>query len=161
MEPFKYFIQDGNTYVKIPQRALYYTFAILLLGGAVLAFTYGQHTRGSMWLMALLGILGVLLLMRAGATTTFDVQNRTITAQSFFFTKPKEFHFDDFDCFLISKQRFLITLNATATLILAPKGKRLNLLLHQTMFVTRPLQNVVDETARILEMANGSQSNSK
>ncbi|SDK55938.1 hypothetical protein SAMN04487898_109130 [Pedobacter sp. ok626] len=158
MKSFKYFTKEGDVYVKIPQRTLYYAFAFFLLACAALAFLYGENTKGSKWLMALMGILGVILLLRAGATTTFDVQNRTIVAQSFFFIKPKVFHFDDFDSFLISKQTFLITLNATATLILAPKGKRLNLLLHQTMFVTRPLQTVIDETAQIMEIANAQNS---
>lgn len=159
MKSLKYFAQEGNVYVKIPQRGLYYALAFFLLACAVLAFLYGENTAGSKWLMAILVILGVILLLRTSATTSFDVQNRTISAQSFFFMKPKVFHFDDFDSFLISKQTFLITLNATATLILAPKGKRLNLLLHQTMFVTKPLQTVIDETAQIMRIADAQRSN--
>jgi hypothetical protein len=154
MEPYKYFTREGNVYIKTPQRTLYYIVALFLLATVVLAFIYGGNTNGNKVLCAMLGIFGLILLLRASASTRFDVDNRTITAQSFFFTAPTVFHFDDFHNFLISKQTFLITINATATLIVVSKGKQRNVLLHQTMFVTRPLQNVIDETARIMGLEN-------
>lgn len=154
MEQFKYFTREGNVYIKTPQRAVYYTVALFLLAIAVLVLIYGEKNNGNKVLSAMVGIFGLILLLRAGATTRFDVSSRTIIAQSFFFTPPKVFHFDDFENFLISKQTLLITVNATAVLILAPKGKQRNLLLHQTMFVTRPLQRVIDETARIMGLAD-------
>jgi hypothetical protein len=156
MEPYKYFTREGNVYIKTPQRALYCTVALFLLAAAVLAFVYGEKTNGNKMLCAMLGIFGLILLLRASASTRFDVDNRTITAQSFFFTSPRVFHFDDFHNFLISKQTFLITINATASLIVAPKGKERNLLLHQTMFVTKPLQNVIDEASRIMGITNNN-----
>ncbi|SEW25053.1 hypothetical protein SAMN05428988_3595 [Chitinophaga sp. YR573] len=156
MESYKYFTREGNVYIKIPQRTLYYIVALFLLAAAILAFVYFEKTNGNKMLCAMLGIFGLILLLRAGASTRFDIDNRTIIAQSFFFTSPKVFHFDDFHNFLISKQTFLITINATASLIVAPNGKQRNLLLHQTMFVTRPLQNVIDEAAQIMGITNNN-----
>ena len=154
MEPFKYFTREGNVYIKTPQRILFYIVALFLLAAAVLTFIYSEKTNGNKMLSAIPGIFGLILLLRAGASTRFDIDNRTIIAQSFFFMPPRVFHFDDFDSFLISKQTLLVTVNATASLIVAPKGKQRNLLLHQTLFVTKPLQTVIDETSRIMGIAN-------
>ncbi|SFE09464.1 hypothetical protein SAMN05518672_104453 [Chitinophaga sp. CF118] len=154
MEQFKYFTREGNVYIKTPQRALYCIVALFLLAVGVLTFVYSEKTNGNKVLSALAGIFGLILLLRASASTRFDVDSRTIIAQSFFFLPPRVFQFDDFHNFLISKQTFLITINATASLIVAPNGKQRNLLLHQTMFVTKPLQNVIDEAARIMGITN-------
>lgn len=154
MGPFKYFTREENMYIKTPQRTLFYIVALFLLATAVLTFIYAEKTNGNKILSAIPGIFGLILLLRAGATTRFDTSNRTIIAQSFFFITPRVFHFDDFHGFLISKQRLLVTVNATASLIVAPKGKQRHLLLHQTLFVTKPLQTVIDETARIMGIEN-------
>ena len=150
MQSFKYFTQEGNVYIKTPQKGLYYAVAIFLLAIAVIAYLYGNKTNGNKVVCALFAILGLIILLRASAVTRFDVVARTITAQSFFFTSPNVFHFKDFQNFLITKQTLLITINATATMIIEKNGKQRNLLLHQTMFFTKPLQRVTDEAAQIM-----------
>jgi hypothetical protein len=153
MESFKYFTQEGNVYIKTPQRKLYYAVAICLLVLAVVIYLYGNKTNGNKVGCAMFTIFGLILLLRASASTRFDVASRTITAQSFFFTAPNVFRFEDFQNFLITKQTLLITVNATAAMIMEKNGKQRNLLLHQTMFFTKPLQRVTDEAAQIMGIA--------
>lgn len=153
MEPFKYFTREGNVYIKKPQKGLYYSIALLLFVFAALAMIYGKDNNATKVIAALLGLFGLILLLRAGAVTKFDTLSRTIAAQNFLFRQPQEFRFEDFQNFLISKQTLGITINATATMIMDKNGKRRNLLLHQTMFITRPLQKVTEEAALIMGLA--------
>lgn len=152
MQSFKYFTQEGNVYIKTPPKALYYTLALLILAIALLSFIYGE-SRNVKLLAGMIGLLGLILLLRTTATSKFDTVARTITAQSMFFLPARVFSFDDFDHFLVNKQSYLglLTINSTASIIIINKnGKKRTLMLHQAMFVTKPLQKVIDEAAQII-----------
>ncbi|SDG27030.1 hypothetical protein [Chitinophaga filiformis] len=151
MQSFKYFTKEGNVYIKTPPKALYYTLALLILAIALLSFIYGE-SRNVKLLAGMIGLLGLIILLRTTATSRFDTVARTITAQSMFFLPARVFSFDDFDHFLVNKQSYLglLTINSTASIIINKNGKKRTLMLHQVMFVTKPLQKVIDEAAQII-----------
>jgi isoprenylcysteine carboxyl methyltransferase (ICMT) family protein YpbQ len=149
MQTFKYFNQEGNTYIKKTQVTLYIIISLFLF--IVVGFVlYKNPNPGAKWTAILFGLLGVVLLFRCTAKLTFNTTTRIITVQPSILSKPREFRFEDFQNFLISKQTMLITLNATASMIMDKNGKDRTLLLHQAMIYTKPLQQVTDEAARIM-----------
>lgn len=156
MQTFKYFTREENIYTKTPQKTVYRITGILLLALAIGILLFSIPTKGSKILCGILAFFGIIILLRATATTRFDTEARTITVQSFFFLPPRVFFFEDFQHFLVNKQTYmgLFTANATATIVMKKNGKKRVLLLHQTMFVTKPLQRVVDETAHIMGIAS-------
>ncbi|MCW3466413.1 hypothetical protein [Chitinophaga nivalis] len=153
MQSFKYFTREGNVYIKKNQTVLYYGLAILLF--ALMAFVLlSKNNPGAKASSILLGLAGVVLLLRTTGKLRIDATTHTISMQPVFFMRPNEFRFEDFRNFVISRQTFIITMNATATMELEKHGKRKVIFLHQTMFVTKPLQQVTDELATIMGIEN-------
>lgn len=149
MQTFKYFNQEGNTYIKKTQVALYSITSLFLL--AIVGFVlYKNPNPGAKWVAIMFGLLGLVLLLRCTAKLTFNTTTRIISIQPSILSKPREFRFEDFQNFLISKQTMLITLNATASMIMEKDGKTRTLLLHQALIYTKPLQKVTDEAALIM-----------
>lgn len=159
MKSFKYFTREGDVYIKTPQRVLYYTVAVLLIAVAIWSILYVEGPKGRVT-FGLFGLLGLIIFLRGTASSRFNIKDRTITAYSFFFMPPKVFSFDDFDHFLVNKQSYMgfVIINATATIIMKRDGKQRVLLLHQSMFVTRPLQRVIDEVSQIMGINDISNS---
>ena len=150
MQSFKYFEQDGNTYhVKI-EKGMFYFLSLLTFGGMVAALIYGS-SKGAYFFAACLGILGTIGILRTTAKISFNTAARSMTFKTFFFTPEKEYSFDDFDHFLISKMTNIgITLGVSATMIFNKNGKEKRLLVRQGFFVTKPLQNFTDELSDIM-----------
>ncbi|WP_143313676.1 hypothetical protein [Chitinophaga ginsengisegetis] len=98
----------------------------------------------------LIGVFAVIIALRVTGKLKIDVNARTISVQPVFFISPTEYRFEDFQNFLISKQSFIVTVNATAAMIMDKNGKRKSVMLHQTMFLTKPLQQVTMEIAGIM-----------
>lgn len=149
MQQFKYFNQEGNLYIKKTQTALYIVLAALLF--LLMTFIlYKNPNQGAKWSAIFIGLFGVVLALRATGKLTFNTATRTITAQAFIFSPAREFRFEDFQNFLISKQTLLITINATATMIMNKNGKEKVLMIHQALIYTKPLQQVTEEAAQIM-----------
>lgn len=149
MKPLKYYTLEGDVYVKKTQTALYISLAVLLLG-LMAIILYKNPNKGANIIAVMFGLLGVVLLLRCKGKFSIDPVNRTIINQPFFFAGPTVYGFDDFQNFLISRQTFIITLNATATMVMNKNGRNKNVQIHQTVFLTKPLQAVTEETADIM-----------
>ncbi|SEW44773.1 hypothetical protein [Chitinophaga arvensicola] len=149
MEPHQYFTREGNVYVKKNQILLYCLLALLLFGLMAFIFTKNLNA-GAKGAAVLFGLLGVILILRMTGKFRIDVDRRVLSNQPVFFVSPTEYSFDDFQHFTISRQTFLITLNASATMVMLKKGKEKHLLVHQSIFLTKPLQRVTEEIAGIM-----------
>ncbi|MDN5286886.1 MAG: hypothetical protein JWR38_3160 [Mucilaginibacter sp.] len=150
MQSLKYFEQEGNTYhVKI-QKGMFYFLSLLSFAGMAATLIYGS-SKGAYFFAVSLGILGTIGILRATAKMSFNTSARSMTVKTFFFTPEKEYSFDEFDHFLISKMTNIgITLNVSATMIFNKNGKTKRILVRQGFFVTKPLQNFTDELSDIM-----------
>ena len=150
MQSLRYFEQDGNTYhVKI-QKGMFYFLSLLCFAGMVATLIYGS-SRGAWFFAVCLAILGTIGILRTTAKISFNPVTRNMIYKKFFFTTEKEYSFDDFDHFLISKMTNIgITLNVSATMIFNKNGKEKRILVRQGFFVTKPLQNFTDELSDIM-----------
>ncbi|WP_221887879.1 hypothetical protein [Chitinophaga polysaccharea] len=99
-----------------------------------------------------IGVLGIVILLRATARLRIDADARTISVQPAFFMPVTVFRFEDFQHFLVSKQTFIITVNATVAMIILKNGRERSVMLHQTLFLTKPLQKITAEMAAIMEI---------
>lgn len=149
MQSLNYFTQEGNVYTKKPQTVFIVTLALFLFVIVAVILATGSQT-GSKVIAGLFAVLGVVLFLRTSGKLRFNTGDRTIRYQPFFFSGEQVYSFDEFDNFLISKQTMIITMNATASLILYKNGKRKTIMLHQSVFVTKPLQAAIEETAGIM-----------
>ncbi|NSL86299.1 hypothetical protein ECE50_005640 [Chitinophaga sp. Mgbs1] len=150
MQTLQHYTQTGSVYTKKNQTVFMAVVGILLLVIVALILIYGSKKPATYWMAGLVAVFGIIILLRITGKFTLDTQARTITNQPVFFLPPQVYSFDDFQNFLVSKQTMLITLNATASMILDKKGRQRQVLLHQTVFTTRVLQRVTDETAEIM-----------
>lgn len=149
MQPLQYFTQEGNVYTKKPQTAFFSLLALLLF--ALIAFIlYKNPTRGGMVSSLLIGVFAIIIALRVTGKIKFDVNTRTISVQPIFFMSSRKYRFEDFQNFLISKQSLIVTVNATVVMIMDKNGRRKSEMLHQTMFLTKPLQQVTAEIAGIM-----------
>ncbi|SKD08914.1 hypothetical protein SAMN05660461_4791 [Chitinophaga ginsengisegetis] len=149
MQPLQYFTREGNVYTKKSQTAFFCLLALLLFG-LIVFILYNNPTRGGIVSSLLIGVFAVIIALRVTGKLKIDVNARTISVQPVFFISPTEYRFEDFQNFLISKQSFIVTVNATAAMIMDKNGKRKSVMLHQTMFLTKPLQQVTMEIAGIM-----------
>jgi hypothetical protein len=150
MQPLKYFEREGNTYQVKIQKGMFYFLSFLSFAGMAATLIYGS-TRGAYFFAVCLGILGTIGILRTTAKINFDTLARKMTYKKFFFTPEKEYSFDEFDHFLISKMTNIgITLNVSATMIFYKNDKEKRILVRQGFFVTKPLQNFTDELSDIM-----------
>ncbi|ASZ09663.1 hypothetical protein KTO58_27680 [Chitinophaga pendula] len=150
MQSLKYFTQEGNVYTKKPQTVFIITLALFLFLIVALILIKGAPTTSNKVIAGFVAFLGVILFLRTSGKLRISTGDRTLRYQPFFFSGEQVFSFDDFENFLISKQSFLITMNATASIILYKNGKKKMIMLHQSVFVTKPLQVVIEETSKIM-----------
>ncbi|WP_209857901.1 hypothetical protein [Chitinophaga sp. OAE865] len=111
---------------------------------------YNNPARGAKVGSLFIGVLGIAVLLRATARLRIDADARTISVQPAFFMPVTVFRFEDFQHFLVSKQTLFFTVNATVALIIHKNGRERSVMLHQTMFLTKPLQKITAETAAIM-----------
>lgn len=157
MQSLKYFEQEGNTYHMKVQKRMYYFLSLLAFAGTVAALIYGS-SRGAYVFAGSLLILGVIGIARSTAKMRFNTSARSIAIKTFFFSREREYSFDDFDHFLISKMTNIgITLNVSATMIFNKNGKEKRILVRQSFFVTKPLQNFTDELSDIMGLPKWDQ----
>jgi len=112
MQPLQYFTREGNVYTKKSQTAFFCLLA-LLLSGLIVFILYNNPTRGGIVSSLLIGVFAVIIALRVTGKLKIDVNARTISVQPVFFISPTEYRFEDFQNFLISKQSFIVTVNAT------------------------------------------------
>lgn len=149
MEQHQYFTREGNIYIKKNQTLLHSLLALFLLA-LMAVILINNPNPGANAVAVLFGLLGVVLGLRMTGKIRIDVDRRILSNQPMFFVSPTEYRFEDFQHFHISRQVFLVTLNATASMILLKNGKERALLVHQTIFVTKPLQRVTAEISHIM-----------
>lgn len=149
MQSLQYFTREGNVYTKKNQTAFFCLLA-LLLAGLVTFMLYNNPARGAKVGSLFIGVLGIVILLRATARLKIDADARTISVQPAFFMPVTVFRFEDFQHFLVSKQTFIITVNATVAMIILKNGRERSVILHQTLFLTKPLQKITAEMAAIM-----------
>jgi hypothetical protein len=149
MQQHQYFTREGNIYIKKNQTLLHSLLALFLVA-LMAVILFNNPNPGANAVAVLFGLLGVVLCLRMTGKIRIDVDRRILSNQPVFFVSPTEYRFEDFQHFHISRQVFLVTLNATASMILLKNGKERALLVHQTIFVTKPLQRVTAEISGIM-----------
>nr|WP_067063697.1 hypothetical protein [Mucilaginibacter sp. L294] len=150
MQSFKYFEQEGNTYHIKVQKGMFYFLSLLAFAVMAATLIYG-NSKGAYFFAVCLGILGTIGILRTTAKMSFNASARSMTIKTFFFTPEKQYSFDDFDHFLISKMTNIgIAFNVSATMILYKNGKEKRVLVRQSFFATKPLQNFTDELSDIM-----------
>jgi hypothetical protein len=150
MQSFKYFEQDGNTYhVKI-QKVMFYFLSLLTFAGMAATLIYGS-SKGAYFFAVCLAILGTIGILRTTAKISFNTSARNMAVKTFFFSSEKQYSFDEFDHFLISKMTNIgITFGVSATMIFYKNDKEKRILVRQGFFVTKPIQNFTDELSDIM-----------
>lgn len=151
MQSLQYFTREGNVYTKKNQTAFFCLLA-LLLAALIVFILYNNPARGAKVGSIFIGVLGILILLRVTARLKIDADARTISVQPSFFMPVAVYRFEDFQHFLVSKQTFIITVNATVAMIMNKNGRERSVLLHQTVFLTKPLQKITTEIAAIMGM---------
>lgn len=150
MQTFKHFEQQGNTYTLKVQKGLFYTIAFFSLA-AIIAILIYSTSKATPLYVAFFVFVGLLAILRITAVLTFDNHNRQIARKRFFFSSPAIYNFDDFDHFLISKQKsYFITVSIQAIMVMRKGNKTRHILLAQTLFTAKPLQRLSDEISTIM-----------
>jgi len=150
MEAFKYFEQEGNTYRLKVQKRLLYTLALGCVA-AIIAIAIYSTSKATFFYIAFFAFVGILCLLRTTGVIIFDRQNREIQRKRFFFSSPANYSFDDFDHFLIAKQKsYFITTIVQAIMVMRKDNKTRHILLSQTLFTARPLQKLSEEISIIM-----------
>lgn len=150
METIKHFEQQGNTYTLKVQKGFFYTITFFSLA-AIIAILIYSTGRATPLYVAFFVFVGLLAILRTTAVLTFDNHNRQIQRKHFFFSSPTVYSFDDFDHFLISKQKsYFITVSVQAIMVMRKGNKTKHILLAQTLFTAKPLQRLSDEISAIM-----------
>ncbi|WP_412467609.1 hypothetical protein [Pedobacter sp. KLB.chiD] len=150
MESFKYLEQEGNTYYLKAQKGLLYSLTFGCVASIVAILIYST-SKATFLYVAILAIVGLLCILRTTGIIIFDSLNREIQRKRFFFSKPVNYSFDDFDHFLIAKQKsYFITILVQALMVMRKDNKTRHILLAQTLFTAKPLQRLSDEISTIM-----------
>ncbi|MBO9673146.1 MAG: hypothetical protein J7577_06865 [Sphingobacteriaceae bacterium] len=150
MQTFKYFEQEGNTYKLKVQKGLFYTITLGCIA-AIIAILIYSTSKATFLYVAFFAFVGVLGILRTTGVITFDNQSREIQRKRFFFSAPANYSFDDFDHFLISKQKsYFITVSIQAIMVMRKGNKTRHILLAQTLFTAKPLQKLSEEISTIM-----------
>ncbi|WP_406825619.1 hypothetical protein [Pedobacter sp. KACC 23697] len=150
MEAFKYFEQEGNTYNLKIQKGLLYTLAFGCIA-AIIAILMYSTSKATFLYIALFAFIGLMCILRTTGAIIFDSQNREIQRKRFFFSAPANYSFDDFDHFLIAKQKsYFITVMVQAIMVMRKDNKTRHILLAQTLFTAKPLQRLSEEVSTIM-----------
>lgn len=150
MQTFKYFEQEGNTYNLKVQKGLLYTLAFGCVAAIVAILIYST-SKATFFYVALFAFIGLMCLLRTTGAITFNSQNREIERKRFFFSAPAYYSFDDFDHFLIAKQKsYFITVSVQAIMVMRKEDKTRHIILAQTLFTAKPLQKLSEEISMIM-----------
>ncbi|MBT2564384.1 hypothetical protein J7E50_23490 [Pedobacter sp. ISL-68] len=150
MQTLKHFEQQGNTYTLKVQKGLFYIIAFFSLAAIIAILIYSTSKANPLYI-AFFVFVGAMAILRATAVLTFDNHNREIQRKVFFFSSPTSYSFDDFDHFLISKQKsYFITVAIQAILVMNKGNKTKHILLWQSYFTAKPLQRLNEEISEIM-----------
>ncbi|SDG43589.1 hypothetical protein SAMN05421827_106213 [Pedobacter terrae] len=150
MQTFKYFEQEGDTYNLKVQKGLLYTLAVGCVA-AIIAILMYSTSKATFFYVALFAFIGLMCILRTTGALTFNSQNREIQRKRFFFSAPAYYSFDDFDHFLIAKQKsYFVTVMVQAVMVMRKDNKTRHILLAQTLFSTKPLQRLSEEISMIM-----------
>ncbi|GGG97951.1 hypothetical protein [Pedobacter zeae] len=150
MQTFNYFEQEGNTYKLKVQKGLFYTITLGCIA-AIIAILMYSTSKATFLYVAFFAFVGVLGILRTTGVIAFDNQSREIQRKRFFFSTPVNYSFDDFDHFLISKQKsYFITVSIQAIMVMRKNNKTRHILLAQTLFTAKPLQKLSEEISTIM-----------
>ncbi|QNN42863.1 hypothetical protein [Pedobacter roseus] len=150
MQTFKYFEQEGNTYKLKVQKGLFYTITFGCVA-AIIAILFYSTSRATFLYVTFFALIGLLGILRTTGVIAFDQHNREIQRKRFFFSTPVSYSFDDFDHFLISKQKsYFITVSIQAIMVMRKGNKTRHILLAQTLFTAKPLQKLSEEISTVM-----------
>ncbi|SFA46588.1 hypothetical protein SAMN04488511_10613 [Pedobacter suwonensis] len=150
MEAFKYFEQEGNNYNLKVQKGLLFTLAMGCVAAIVAILIYST-SKATFFYVALFAFIGIMCILRTTGAIIFNNQTREIQRKRFFFSAPVNYSFDDFDHFLISKQKsYFITIMVQAIMVMRKDNKTRHILLAQTLFTAKPLQKLSEEVSTIM-----------
>ncbi|MEH3113949.1 hypothetical protein [Pedobacter terrae] len=150
MQTLKYFKQEGNTYNLKVQKGLLYTLAFFCVAAIVAILMYST-SKATFFYVALFAFIGLMCILRTTGAVSFNDQNREIQRKRFFFSAPAYYSFDDFDHFLIAKQKsYFITVSVQAIMVMRKDNKTRHIILAQTLFTAKPLQKLSEEISMIM-----------
>jgi hypothetical protein len=150
MQTIKHFEQQGNTYTLKVQKGLFYAIAFFSLVAIIAILIYSTSKAAPLY-VAFFVFVALLAILRTTAVLTFDNHSRQIQRKRFFFSSPAIYNFDDFDHFLISKQKsYFITVSVQAIMVMRKGNKTRHILLAQTLFTAKPLQRLSDEISTVM-----------
>ncbi|AOM78780.1 hypothetical protein [Pedobacter steynii] len=155
MNNYKYFEQEGNKFhLKTQFVFIGFIGGLFLLGGLALAFTKGATDKGNMWIGIGMAVLGAMALLRLTSKTTIDMQNNQILIKKNFISSEVAYSLDYFETFLVAKSvsLFGMTMNGAASMILNINGKEKNLMLNNSIFTVKPLNDMVVEALHIMKI---------
>ena len=154
MNSYKNYIQEGSVY-KLKLFSM--TYAFLIIFGLLLFycafFVIDQDNlmgRNFSIFGGLFCIVAVIL--RMNGKFIIDKNQRKVTLKSTALAKGREFSFEDFSRFFVTKTSYLgfVTTNVSGEIYFMEHGKEKGYMMKQTFFVTRPVQRVIDETVEIM-----------
>lgn len=158
MKELKKFKQEGNIYsLKMTQSATYVLVIFGLLLFYIAFFVLDSADKTLKYSTVIIGLLVIFAgYLRFGAKFIIDKNTGKILIKRNAISKEMEFNIKDFSRFHVEKIISLgfITTNVSGSIHFLKDGKEKGFLMVQTFLFSRPVQEVIDEAASILDIPN-------
>lgn len=152
---YKYFVQDGNKF-QLKSQLIFIGLisGLFIVGGLKFTFFHEEGKEGAMWVGIFMILLGVAAALRLTAKNTIDMDAKQLIVKKNMFAGEVAYHFNDFDGFLVARtvSFFGVTMNATGSMTFIVNGKEKNIMLNQSMFTVKPLNEMINEATDIMQL---------
>jgi len=152
---YKYFVQDGNKYQLKSQLVFIGLLSgLFILGGLKFTFFHDEGKEGAMWVGVFMILLGAAAALRLTAKNTIDMDAKQLLVKKNMFAGEVAYNLNDFEGFLVASTVafFGVTMNATGNMTFNVNGKEKNIMLNQSMFTVKPLNDMINEATSIMQL---------